>query len=91
MALSKAYAGQGHLQHIAVHMSDGRIGVVFDPRGNTVPLTLADLSEAAQAGFVTFASDVAKKQGIGTLSQCETDFVKIITDAIAAKEEAIAK
>lgn len=86
MALSKEYAGHGHLKHIAVY-DDGTIGVKFDHPVNIIPLNLADLSEDAQIGYVRFAGEVAEKQGIGSLQDNETEFAKIITDAVKAREK----
>jgi hypothetical protein len=90
MALSKPYAGQAHWDHYAFY-SDGRIGVSYDQNVPVVPLNLADLSEASQAAWVTVAAEIAEKQGIGTLAECETEFVAIITKAIEDKEAEEAK
>jgi len=91
MALSKAFAGQAHLDHIAVFMADGRIGGKFDQGVKADTLNLADFSEASQIGFVTFASEAAEKWGVGTVEDNETEFAKIIADAVAVKEALIAK
>ncbi len=83
----KATAGSSRLEHVAVFLSDGRIGVGFDPHiANSPTLNLSDLSEEAQAGFVTFIGEVAKIATSQDEKEIEAELIACVDKACLAKE-----
>ena len=87
MALSKGYAGQAHLKHIAV-FDDGRVGGKPDPDIKTTslkPLHLADFSEVAQMGFHLFLKEAVEIWEISPPESSEADVADYIVKAIECK------
>jgi hypothetical protein len=83
----KATAGQSRLEHVAVFLSDGRIGIGFEPHiANSPMLNLSELSEEAQAGFVTFIGEVAKLATSQDEKEIETELIAVVDKAVLAKE-----
>jgi hypothetical protein len=88
----KATAGQSRLEHVAVFLSDGRIGVGFDPHTTDSPiLNLAALSETARAGFKAFIGEVAVLATGKTEKEVATELSLVVSRAVAAKEASLEK
>jgi hypothetical protein len=83
----KATEGSSRLEHVAVFLSDGRIGVGFEPHIPSTPvLNLSELSPEAQAGFVTFIGEVAKLATNQDEKEIETELIAVVDKAVLAKE-----
>ena len=88
----RATAGSSRLEHVAVFLSDGRIGVGFAPHiADTPTLNLSELSPEAQAGFVTFIGEVAKLATNQDEKKIETELIACVEKACVAKEASLEK